>query len=128
MLSRADRELTTAEHYRLDAGLITSGQCRAGLLRTKSGIVAAETELVILAQRLPTGVRAALAGTRIPDGKVLAPLAVRRLDRRAACRTGHLDSRGDDVAVESSAVLAIGDTKVGIATERITAAFCRLIA
>ena len=125
VLSLIDRELTASEHGRLDAGPITSGHCHAGLLYTKSGIVAAETDLVILPQRLPTDTLVALAGTCIPVDKILAPLGVRRLDRRVLCRRGCQDSTGKDVAVESFAVLAIGDTKVGIATERITGKFCR---
>jgi len=56
----------------------------------------------------------------------LAPLGARRLDRRALCRGDCQDSAGKDVAVESLAVLAIGDIKIGITTERITGAFCRL--
>jgi hypothetical protein len=124
--SRTGRELTASEHDRLDADPITSGHCRAGLLCTKSGIVAAETDLVILPQRLPTDARVALADTCIPVDKILAPLGVRRLDRRVLCRRGRQDSTGEDVAVESLAVLAIGDTRVGITTERITGKFCRL--
>ena len=125
-LNRTDRELTASEHYRLDARPITSAHHRAELLRTKDGIVAAETELIILPQRLPAGARAALADARIPVGEVLAQLGARRLDRCALCRGGCQDSAGKDVAVESLAVLAIGDTKVGITTERITGTFCRL--
>jgi hypothetical protein len=125
VLSSTDRELTASEH-RLDASPITSAHRRAELLRTKDGIVAAETELIILAQRLPAGARAALAGAGIPVGEVLAQLGARRLDRRALCRGGCQDSAGKDVAVESLAMLAIGDAKVGITTERITGAFCRL--
>jgi hypothetical protein len=128
VLGRADRELTAAEHYRLDAGPITAGQHRTGLLRTASGLVAAETSLVILPQRIPLHARAALAGTSIPVGKILAPLGVQRVDRRALCRHGCLDTAGGDVAVESSAVLALDGVKVAIATERITGKFCRLIA
>ena len=126
VLCRADRELTASEHDRLDVDPITSGHCRAGLLYTKSRIVAAETDLVILPQRLPTDARVALADTCIPVDKILAPLGVRRLDCRVSCRRGRQDPTGKDVAVESFAVLAIGDTKVGIATERITGKFCRL--
>jgi hypothetical protein len=88
-LGRSDGELTASERYRLEAGRFTSGRRRAGLLRAKNGIVVGETELVVLAQRLPASVRAALAGGRIPDGKALAPLAVRRRDRREARRTCH---------------------------------------
>jgi hypothetical protein len=126
VLSRTDRELTASEHRRLDADPVTVAHHHAGFLRTKGGIVAAETELVILPQRLPAGARAALSGRRIPLGEILAQLGVRRLDRRALCRGGCQDSAGKDVAVESLAVLAIGDTKVGITTERITGTFCRL--
>jgi hypothetical protein len=125
VLSSTDRELTASEHHRLDASPITSAHRRAELLRTKDGMVAAETELIILAQRLPAGARAALADAGIPVGEVLAQLGARRLDRRALCRGSCQDSAGKDVAVESLAVLAIGDTKVGITTERITGAFCR---
>lgn len=126
VISRTDCELTASEHDRLDADPITSGHYRAGLLYTKSDIVAAETDLVILPQRLPTDTRVALADTCIPVDKILAPLGMRRLDRRVPCRRGRQDSTGKDVAVESFAVLAIGDTKVGIAAERITENFCRL--
>ncbi len=126
VLSRTDRELTASEHRRLNAGPITFAHHRAELLRTKGGIVAAETELVILPQRLPPDTRAALVGTHIPVDKILAPLSVRRLDRCALCRGGCQDSAGKDVAVDSLAVLAIGDTKIGITTERITGKFCRL--
>jgi hypothetical protein len=128
VLGRADRELTAAEHHRLDAGPITAGHHRTGLLRTASGIVVAETSLVILPARIPPHVRAALAGTRIPVGKILAPLGVQRLDRRALCRHGYLDTAGGDIAVDSSAVLTLDGEKVAIATERITGEFCRLIA
>jgi hypothetical protein len=128
VLGRADRELTAAERYRLDAGLITAGDHRTGLLRTGSGMVAAETSLVILPQRLPPHARTVLGGPNIPVGKILASLGVQRLDRRALCRHGCLDTAGGDVAVESSAVLALDGDKVAIATERITGEFCRLIA
>jgi hypothetical protein len=128
VLSRTDRELTASAHRRLDADPATVAHHRAELLRTRDGIVAAETGLIIVAQRLPAGARAALAGAGIPVGEVLARLGARRLGRRALCRGGCRDSAGKDVAVESLAVLAIGDTKVGITTERITGAFCRLAA
>ena len=128
VLGRTDRELTAAQHYRLDAGPITAGYHRTGLLRTASGLVAAETSLVIVLERIPLHARAALVGTSIPVGKILAPLGVRRVDRRALCRHGCLDTAGGDVAVESSAVLALDGVKVAIATERITGDFCRLIA
>jgi len=126
VLSRTDRELTTSEHHWLNAGPITSAHHCAELLRTTGGIVAAETELVILPQRLPADARAALVGTRIPVGEILPQFGARRLDRRALCREGCQDSAGKDVAVECLAVLAIGDTKIGITTERITGKFCQL--
>jgi hypothetical protein len=128
VLGRIDRELTAAEHYRLDAGPITAGHHRTGLLRTASGMVVAETTLVILLERIPPHARAALAGTDTPVGKILASLGVQRVDRRALCRHGYLDTAGGDVAVESSAVLALDGVKVAIATERITGDFCRQIA
>ena len=90
--------------------------------------MAAETSLVILLERIPSDARAALAGTSIPVGKILASLGVQRLDRRALCSHGCLDGAGGDVAVDSSAVLALDGEKVAIATERITGEFCRLIA
>ena len=128
VLGRADRELTAAEHHRLDAGPITAGHHRTGLLRTASGLVAAKTSLIILDARIPPHARAALADTDTPAGKILSPLGTRRLDRRALCRDGCLDATGGDVAVDSSAVLALDGEKIAIATERITADFCRLIA
>jgi len=76
VLGRADRELTAAEHYRLDAGPSTPGHHRTGLLRTASDMVAAETSLVIVPQRIPLHARAALASTSIPVGKILASLGV----------------------------------------------------
>ena len=128
VLGRADRELTAAEHYRLDAGPLTAGHYRTGLLRAASGLVAAETSLVIMPQRIPPHARAALARTTTPIGKILAPLGVQRTDRRALTRRGCLDTAGGDVAVESSAVLVLDGEKVAIATERITGRFCQLIA
>jgi hypothetical protein len=128
LAGRAGRELTAAEHYRLDAGPITAGHHRTGLLRTASGLVAAETSLVILLERIPPHARAALADTSIPVGKILAPLGVRRVDRRALCSHGCLDTAGGNVAVQSSAVLALDGVKVAIATEQITGQFCQLIA
>ena len=127
ILSRADRELTASEHHRLDAGLISAGHCRTGLLRTEGGIVVAQTELVILPQRLPAEVRAALARARMPASSILTPRYARRLDRRVAFCARKPDSPGDDAALESSAVLAIGNIKIGIVAERITRQFCQLI-
>ena len=126
MLSRSDRELTVFEHRTLDADPVTVAHHRAELLRTENGIVAAETGLIILPQRLPAGARAAVAGRASRSARSWRGSARRRLDRRALCRGSCQDSAGKAVAVESLAVLAIGDTKVGITTERITGAFCRL--
>ena len=109
---------------RLNAGPITAGHHRTGLLRTASGMVAAETSLVILPRQIPPHARAALAGTDVPDFKILAPLGVQRLDRRALYRHGCLDAADGDVAVQSSAVLALDGAKVAIATERITGDLC----
>jgi hypothetical protein len=128
VLGRVDRELTAAEYYRLDAGLITAGHHRTGRLYTSSGMVAAETSLVVLPQRIPPHARTALADTNTPAGKILAPLGVQRLDRRALCRHGCLDTVSGDVAVESSGVLVFDGDKVAIAAERISVEFCRLIA
>jgi len=128
VLGRANRELTTAEHHRLDAGPITAGHHRTALLRTASGLVAAETSLLIVPQRIPSHARAALAGTRTPAGTILAPLGAHRLDRRALCRHGCPDTTGRVIAVQSSAVLALDGVKIAIATEQITGQFCQLIA
>jgi len=128
VLGRADRELTADEHFRLDAGPITAGHYRTGLLRTASGMVAAEASLVILSQRIPPHARAALVDTDVPAGKILAPLGAQRQDRRALCRHSWVDTAGGDVVVESSAVLALDGAKVAIASERITGALCRLVA
>jgi hypothetical protein len=128
VLGRADRELTAAEHYRLQAGPITAGHHRTALLRTATGTVAAQTSLVVVPQRIPPHARAALASTTIPAGKILAPLGAHRLDRRALCRHGCPDTTGRDIAVQSSAVLALDGVKIAIATEQITGQFCQLIA
>ena len=53
VLSCTDRELTASEHRRLDADPVTFAHHRPELLRTRDGIVAAETRLVILPQWLP---------------------------------------------------------------------------
>ena len=63
----------------------------------------------------------------MPGSRILAPLGARRLNRRAAFCARQLDSPGDDVAVEASAVLVIGNTKIGIAVERIARQFCQLV-
>ena len=129
VLSRTDRDLTASEHYQARR---RPDHFRASPRRASANQGTAswrrKPELVILPQRLPAGARAALADTRIPIGEILAQLGARRLDRRVLCRGGRRDSAGKNVAVESFAVLAIGDTKVGITTERITGAFCRLAA
>lgn len=123
VLGRADRDLTAAEHFRLDAGPITAGHHRTGLLRTTNGVVAAETSLMILLPLIPPQTRAALASTTIPVGKSLAAFGVQRLDRRALCRHGRPNS-----GVDASAVLVLNGRKVAIASERISGEFCRLIA
>jgi len=51
--------------------------------------------------------RRPLAGTDVPVDKILAPFGVQRLDRRGLCRHGCLDTADGDVAVESSAMLAL---------------------
>ena len=108
MPGRADRELTAAEHYRLDVGPITAGHHRTGLLRTASGMVCGRD------RGPPARARAALAGTDVPIDKILAPLGVQRLDRRGLCRHGCLDTADGDVAVQldrpsaESAALAPG--------------------
>src|SRR5262249_58451805 len=104
-----------------------AGEDGAGVRRTASGLVAAETSLVILSQRIPPHARAALAGTSIPVGKILAPLGVQRVDRRALCRHGCIDTAGGAVAVESSAVLAFDGDRVAIANQRITGEVSPLI-
>ena len=53
---------------------------------------------------------------------------MQRLDRRGLCRHGCLDTADGDVAVESSAMLALDGNRVAIATGQITGEFCRLIA
>ena len=122
MLGRADRELTAAEHYRLDVGPITAGHHRTGLLRTASGMVCGRD------RGPPARARAALAGTDVPIDKILAPLGVQRLDRRGLCRHGCLDTADGDVAVESSTMLALDGNRVAVATGQITGEFCRPVA
>ena len=128
MLGRADRELTAAEHYRLDAGPITAGHHRSGLLRTASGMVAAETSLVILPGRDPPA-RPRRPGRHRRPGRQ-DPGPARRAAAGPACPVPPRlpGRRRGDVAVQSSAVLALDGAKVAIATERITGDLCRLIA
>src|SRR5579859_5272682 len=108
------RDLTAAEHFRLNAGPVTVCRYRAGLL-TAGQVTAARTSLAWLPSRLPPAAAAALDAGRAPAGAALAPFGMHRTDRRAMA----LDGDGDE-ATSSSAVLVVDGCPAAIAAEQIT--------
>jgi hypothetical protein len=85
---------------------------RFGQLVAEGGVTIADVSLVLLPQRLPRGVRTALARTRIPFGKLLTgverrPVYARRTD----------DSDGH--AISAEAVMVYRGKPVALAAERV---------
>jgi hypothetical protein len=133
LAGRTDRTLTPAESLELHASPDTIGHHRTGRLRTvTSGLVAAEVTSTVLPWRLPAATRAELGipdpgepdppRSDVPLGKALAGLGVRREPLGA-----HLvrSDSSDNIAVESSARMWLGDLPVALASERVTAQLCR---
>jgi len=128
VLSDGKRPLTDGERYRLDAAGIACCRWRHGLLVTPDGMVAAGVSLLWLPARLPAEACKALDAATLPAGTILAPLGMYRTDRRTLATWGIEEITGQDAAVRSSAVLAIGGHGVGIAEEHITRAFAQSLA
>jgi hypothetical protein len=133
LAGRTDRALTAAESLELHAGPDTIGHHRTGRLRTvTSGLVAAEVTSTVLPWRLPASTRRELGipapgepappRSDVPLGKALAGLGVRREPLGARLvRSGS----SDNIAVESSARMWLGDLPVALASERVTAQLCQ---
>jgi hypothetical protein len=133
LAGRTDRALTAAECLELHASPDTIGHHRTGRLRAiASGLVAAEVTSTVLPWRLPASTRAelgipapgepALPRSDVPLGKALAGLGVRREPLGARLvRSGS----SDNIAVESSARMWLGNLPVALASERVTAQLCQ---
>lgn len=123
VLASGERPLTAAEHYRLGGGALRTCRHRAGLLVTGGGVTAASTSLIWLPARLGPGTCAELDEGAEPAGVILGRLGMRREDQRAMA-TGFGDEiTGEPLATVSSAVLAVGGQRVGIAEEWVTLRF-----
>jgi hypothetical protein len=135
---RADRALTAVECMELRLGPGERGHQRTGTLRTvNSGLVAAEVSSLVVPGRLPASARRALGvpspedpappPSAIPLGTVLAGLGVRREPLGARLVRGTVSTYGSQVLVESSARMWLGDVPVALASEQVTAEFCRRV-
>lgn len=118
------RPLDEARHEdgRLVPGGLSRVTCRTARLSV-AGLVAAETELAWLEQRLPWEACLALKQGAEPAGRILARYGMHREDRRALA----IWPAEDQIVVTASAVLMIGDCPAAIAYERVTAGFCELL-
>jgi hypothetical protein len=133
LAGHTDRALTAAECLELHASPDTIGHHRTGQLRTvTSGLVAAEVTSTVLPWRLPASTRRELGipapdepappRSDVPLGKALADLGVRREPLGARLvRSGG----SDNIAVESSARMWLGNLPVALASERVTAQLCQ---
>jgi hypothetical protein len=133
---RADRPLTAAECLELRTSPGARGHQRTGVLRTVySGLVVAEVSSIIVPARLPTAALRALGipgpehptptPSSIPLGKVLADLGVRREPLGVRLAGGSTGTPGSRVSVEASARMWLASALVALASERVTAEFCR---
>ena len=127
VLASGERALTRPEQSRLGAEGLIACRWRHALLLA-DGQAAASTSLLWLPARLPAAACRELDEGLVPAGRVLAPLGLRRTDRRAMATTGIEEVTGQDAAVMSSAVLTVGGAKAGIAEETITRRFAEALA
>jgi hypothetical protein len=136
LVGRADRPLTAAECLELRASPGTHGHQRTGTLCTvSSGLVAAEVSSVIVPARLPASALRALGipgpddpappPSAIPLGKALAGLGVHREPLGARLLRDSARIPGSRVLVESSARMWLDGAPVALASERVTAEFCK---
>jgi len=132
----ANRPLTTAECLDLHVRPKSFGYQRTGTLRTvSSGRVVAEVSSVVVPGRLPASARRALGipsddepappPSDAPLGKVLADFGVLREPLGARLVRDSIHVPGGRVSVESSARMWLGDAPVALASERVSAEFCR---
>jgi len=132
----ASRPLTTAERLELHLSPGAHGHQRTGTLRTvNSGLVVAEVSSVVVPGRLPASARRALGipvtgepaspPSDAPLGKVLADIGVRRESLGARLVRDSPRIPSGRVSVESSARLWLADMPVALASERVSAEFCR---
>jgi hypothetical protein len=136
LTSRADRRLTATECVELRASSGTHGHQRTGTLRTvHTGLVAAEVSSVVVPARLPATTRELLGiygpddpappPSGVPLGTVLAGLGVHREPLGARMVRDSTGISGSGVRVESSARMWLDGVPVALASERVTAEFCR---
>jgi hypothetical protein len=136
LTGRADRALTAAECLELRASPGTHGHHRTGSLRTvSSGLVAAEVSSLVVPGRLPASALRALGvpgpddpappPSAVPLGTVLAGLGVHREPLGARLLRDAARAPGNGVLVESSARMWVHGAPVALASERVTAEFCR---
>jgi hypothetical protein len=136
LTSRADRRLTATECLELRTSPGTLGHQRTGTLRTAStGLVAAEVSSLVVPGRLPAAARTRLGipgpddpaapPTDVPLGTALADLGVHREPLGARMVREGAGVPGSGVGVESSARMWLGEMPVALASERVTAEFCR---
>jgi hypothetical protein len=137
LATSASRPLTSAECLELRMPPGTCGHQRNGTLRTvNSGLVAAQVSSLVVPVRLPASACRALgipspddpapSLSTIPLGTVLAGLGVRREPLGARLASGTASISDSRVRVESSARMWLADLPVALASEQVTAEFCRL--
>ncbi len=135
LTGRADRRLTAAECTELRVSPGTHGHQRTGTLRTaNTGLVAAEVSSLVVPGRLPAATRTLLGipgpddpappPSSVPLGTALAGLGVHR-EPLGARMVRAADVAGSGVSVESSARMWLNEMPVALASERVTAEFCR---
>jgi hypothetical protein len=136
LTGRADRPLTAAECLELHASPGTHGHQRTGTPRTvSSGLVAAEVSSVVVPGRLPASALRALGipgpgdpaplPSAIPLGTVLAGLGVHRESLGARLLPDSARIPGSRAIVESKARMWVDGAPVALASEQVTAEFCR---
>ena len=128
VLASGERPPTDREQYRLQAGSLRLCHCRHGLLVTQDGLTAASCSLVWLPARLPHDTCRELDEGTKPAGAILAPLGMRREDRRAMATGFDDEITGEPRATASSAVLVVDGQRVAIAEEFVTMAFTETLA
>ena len=120
-------EVTRAVHRALSAGEAAHFGARADVrayerigVMTAGDLAVAATRLVLIPERLP-GVAWGVIQEGQPAGEALGPYGMHRIDR-------HVCLSRVDATVDSSAVLSIGDTLVGLAEENVTSELCAHVA
>ena len=134
----ADRVLTAAECIELRTSPGTHGYHRTGRLCTvTTGLVVAEVSSLVVPARLPAAALKALGipgpedpappPSGIPLGKLLAGLGVNREALGARMVRDSGPNSGGRVSVESSARLWLDGMPAALASEHVTAEFCKRV-